>query len=137
MLAVIQDGWKVVQVVLRLGVSRDERPQLDRPLQPRRSRREEFRRWERDRPMQLWQMDVMGGVRLDDTTELKVITGVDDHSRFSIPRGSSASHLEARREVLAASLRRGAPPQQPSTTRRCNPSQDRGARPSELDRPSR
>jgi len=35
-------------------------------LRRRRKRREEFRRWERPRPMQLWQMDVMdvmGGVR--------------------------------------------------------------------------
>jgi len=44
-------------------------------LRRRRKRREEFRRWERDRPMQLWQMDVMGGVFLDDDTELKVVTG--------------------------------------------------------------
>ena len=33
-------------------------------LRRRRKRRDEFRRWERDRPMQLWQMDVMGGVEL-------------------------------------------------------------------------
>src|SRR6266516_3014239 len=37
--------------------------------------------------MQLWQMDVMGGVLLDDDTELKVVTGVDDHSRFCIAAG--------------------------------------------------
>ena len=48
-------------------------------LRRRRKRREEFRRWERDRPMQLWQLDVMGGVQLDDGTELKAVTGVDDH----------------------------------------------------------
>jgi hypothetical protein len=29
-------------------------------LRRRRKRREEFRQWERERPMQLWQMDVMG-----------------------------------------------------------------------------
>lgn len=52
-------------------------------LRRRRKRRDEFRRWERDRPMQLWQMDVMGGVELEDGSELKVVTGVDDHSRFS------------------------------------------------------
>ena len=44
-------------------------------LRRRRKRRDEFRRWERERPMQLWQMDVMGGVLLDDGTELKVVTG--------------------------------------------------------------
>jgi transposase InsO family protein len=56
-------------------------------LRRRRKRREEFRRWERERPMQLWQMDVMGGVLLSDGTELKVVTGVDDHSRFCVAAG--------------------------------------------------
>jgi transposase InsO family protein len=56
-------------------------------LRRRRKRRDEFRRWERERPMQLWQMDVMGGVELTDGTELKVVTGVDDHSRFCIAAG--------------------------------------------------
>ena len=56
-------------------------------LRRRKKRRDEFRRWERDRPMQLWQMDVMSGVLLDDGTDLKVVTGVDDHSRFCIAAG--------------------------------------------------
>jgi transposase InsO family protein len=56
-------------------------------LRRRRKGRDEYRRWERERPMQLWQMDVMGGVLLDDGTELKVVTGVDDHSRFCIAAG--------------------------------------------------
>jgi transposase InsO family protein len=34
--------------------------------------------------MELWQMDIVGGIRLADGAEAKVITGVDDHSRFSI-----------------------------------------------------
>ena len=33
--------------------------------QKRRRKREDYRRWERLRAMELWQMDVMGGVRLD------------------------------------------------------------------------
>jgi hypothetical protein len=37
--------------------------------------------------MQLWQMDVMGGVELEDGSELKVVTGVDDHSRFCVAAG--------------------------------------------------
>ncbi len=53
-------------------------------LRRRKKRRDEFRRWERERPMQLWQMDVMGGVLLDDATDLKVVTGIDDHSRFCV-----------------------------------------------------
>jgi hypothetical protein len=28
--------------------------------------------------MQLWQMDVMGGLLLEDGTECKIITGIDD-----------------------------------------------------------
>jgi hypothetical protein len=34
--------------------------------------------------MELWQIDVMGGVRLVDGTQLSVITGIDDHSRFCV-----------------------------------------------------
>ena len=80
-------------------------------LRRRRKRRDEFRRWERERPMQLWQMDVMGGVELDDGTELKVVTGVDDHSRFCVaaglvPRATSRAVCQ----VLSASLvRHGIP----------------------------
>jgi hypothetical protein len=32
-------------------------------------------------------MDVMGGVLLDDGAELKMVTGVDDHSRFCVAAG--------------------------------------------------
>ncbi len=32
--------------------------------------------------MHLWQMDVLGGVELEDGTEAKVVTGVDDHTRY-------------------------------------------------------
>jgi transposase InsO family protein len=53
-------------------------------LRRRRRGRDEYKRWERDRPMQLWQMDVMGGVLLDDGAEVKVVTAVDDHSRFCV-----------------------------------------------------
>ena len=56
-------------------------------LRRRKKRRDEFRRWERERPMQLWQMDLMSGVMLDDGTDLKVVTGVDDHSRFCVAAG--------------------------------------------------
>jgi transposase InsO family protein len=51
---------------------------------PRRRRPTDYKRWERSRPMELWQMDVMGGVFLDDGTECKVITGIDDHSRYCV-----------------------------------------------------
>ena len=180
-LAVIQDGWKVVEVAERLGVSRQavhawiaryeqgglasladrsHRPascphqiapeieamicelrrqhpgwgprriqhQLARvgidpapsrsavyrclkrhgliELRRRRKRRDEFRRWERERPMQLWQMDVMGGVVLTDGSELKVVTGVDDHSRFCVAAGLvTRATSKAVCAVLSTSLR--------------------------------
>jgi transposase InsO family protein len=50
----------------------------------RRRRREDYLRWERDAPMALWQLDIVGGVFLADGTEVKVVTGVDDHSRFCV-----------------------------------------------------
>ena len=74
-------------------------------LRRRRKGRDEYRRWERERPMQLWQMDVMGGVLLDDGTELKIVTGVDDHSRFCIAAGLvRRATSKAVCEVLSASL---------------------------------
>lgn len=50
----------------------------------RRRRREDYRRWERSRSMELWQMDVMGRLHLADGRECKVVTGIDDHSRFVV-----------------------------------------------------
>jgi transposase InsO family protein len=55
-------------------------------VEPRKRgrRREDYKRWERDAPMALWQLDIVGGVFLADGTEVKVVTGVDDHSRFCV-----------------------------------------------------
>ena len=50
----------------------------------RRRRREDYRRWERPRAMDLWQMDVMGRVYLAGGAEVKIVTGIDDHSRFIV-----------------------------------------------------
>lgn len=50
----------------------------------RRRKRDDYRRWERSRPMVLWQMDIVGGVQLVNGGEAKVVTGVDDHSRFCV-----------------------------------------------------
>jgi transposase InsO family protein len=51
---------------------------------PRRRPRESYRRWERETPMALWQIDIVGGVFLADGTEAKIVTGVDDHSRYCV-----------------------------------------------------
>jgi transposase InsO family protein len=50
----------------------------------RKRRREDYRRWERGRAMELWQMDVVGRVFLAGGAEVKVVTGIDDHSRFVV-----------------------------------------------------
>jgi len=52
--------------------------------QARRRKRSDYKRWERSKAMELWQMDALGGVRLDDGSEAKIITGLDDHSRFCV-----------------------------------------------------
>jgi transposase len=54
---------------------------------PRRRAKASWRRWERDRPMELWQLDVMGGIWLTDGRELKAMTGIDEHSRFCVAAG--------------------------------------------------
>ncbi len=51
---------------------------------PRRRRREDYRRWQRAGPMELWQLDIVDGIRLADGSETKIVTGVDDHSRFCV-----------------------------------------------------
>jgi len=89
------------QVTLRHRLIReglDEPPSLSaiyralvrhRLIEPpsRRKKLPTYKRWERGRPMELWQMDVVGGVLLEDGTECKVLTGVDDHSRFCVCAG--------------------------------------------------
>ena len=55
----------------------------------RKRPRESYVRWERPAAMQLWQLDIVGGVWLVDTgtgvlREAKIVTGVDDHSRFCV-----------------------------------------------------
>jgi transposase InsO family protein len=66
-----------------------------------------YRRWERDAPMQLWQMDIVGGVPLVGGREAKLVTGIDDHSRFvviaavvAVPTGRAVC------EAFAAAMRR-------------------------------
>lgn len=57
-----------------------------RLLEPkaRKRRPSDYKRWERSRPMELWQMDVTLGVCLADGSHPSVVTGIDDHSRFCV-----------------------------------------------------
>ncbi len=75
--------------------------------QSRKRPKDSYVRWERDRPMSLWQLDIVGGVFLADGTEAKVVTGVDDHSRYCVicqvvPRATGRAVCLA----FAAALRR-------------------------------
>jgi transposase InsO family protein len=54
------------------------------PARKRKRRRQDYKRWQREEPMQLWQMDVTGSVFLADGTECKLISGLDDCSRFCV-----------------------------------------------------
>jgi transposase InsO family protein len=81
--------------------------------QKRRRKREDYRRWERSRSMELWQMDVMGGVKLAAGGDLMIVTGLDDHSRFCVsamlvPRATARPVCEA----LALAMRRHGVPEQ-------------------------
>ncbi len=55
---------------------------IDPADRDRRSRK--WKRWERGAPMELWQMDIVGGFPLADGTCAKALTGIDDHSRMCV-----------------------------------------------------
>jgi transposase len=50
----------------------------------RRRRRQDYKRWERPVAMQLWQLDVTASAFLADGREAKIVTGIDDHSRYCV-----------------------------------------------------
>jgi transposase InsO family protein len=88
-------GWgprTIGHQLARQGVAVPGRSSIYRALvrhglivpQARRRRRADYRRWERARAMELWQLDVTGGVVLADGTRLQVLTGIDDHSRLCV-----------------------------------------------------
>ena len=79
----------------------------------RRRRKDTWKRWERGAPMELWQLDLVGGFLLADGTTLKALTGIDDHSRFCV----SAALMPRERtqpvcDAFAAALRTHGVPQQ-------------------------
>jgi transposase InsO family protein len=95
----LHPGWGAGRLLYRLGregvVPLPSRAAVSRALvrlglvsaRRARQRRREYRRWERGRPMELWQLDVMGGVLLADGSELKAVTAIDDCSRFALGVG--------------------------------------------------
>jgi transposase InsO family protein len=50
----------------------------------RKRRRQDYKRWERPVSMQLWQLDVTASAFLANGREVKIVTGVDDHSRYCV-----------------------------------------------------
>src|ERR1700730_6560982 len=86
------------------------RHKLISPTQRKRAA-SDYKRWERSRPMELWQMDVTLGVRLADGSRPSVVTGLDDHSRVCVcaqvvTRATAAPVCEA---LLAAMAAHGRP----------------------------
>jgi transposase InsO family protein len=79
----------------------------------RRRRKEDWKRWERGRPNELWQMDVVGGLLIADGTSVKVLTGIDDHSRFCVcARVMVKERTQLVCDGLAAAMRAHGVPQQ-------------------------
>jgi transposase InsO family protein len=87
---------RLVHEVSRAGVEpRPSRSGIYRALrrvslidpEARRRRDRRFKRWERGGAMELWQLDVVGGMLLADGREAKILTGIDDPSRFVICAG--------------------------------------------------
>ncbi|HSZ28199.1 MAG TPA: IS481 family transposase [Pseudonocardiaceae bacterium] len=78
---------------------------------PRKRPKDSYLRFERPGPMQLWQMDIVGGIRLvspvtGELREGKVVTAVDDHSRYCVSakvveRATSRAVCLALAEALA------------------------------------
>jgi len=84
---------------------------IDPSLRDRRSRK--WKRWERGAPMELWQMDVVGGFPLADGTSAKALTGIDDHSRtFVYARLMVRERTRAVCDGLRASLAAYVAPEQ-------------------------
>ena len=78
----------------------------------RRRRQRDWKRWERARPMELWQMDVVGGFVLADGPPPSALTGIDDHSRFCV--SARLMPRERTQPVCDALPRRCAPTGSPS-----------------------
>ena len=79
----------------------------------RKRKRSDYKRWERSRAMELWQMDVVGGVMIADGSRASIVTGLDDHSRFAV-----SAHVVERAtsrptcDALAAAMRAWGVPDQ-------------------------
>lgn len=79
----------------------------------RHRRKDAWRRWERGRPMELWQMDVVGGFLIADGSTAKALTGVDDHSRYCVSaRLMPRERTQPVCDALTSAMRRHGVPEQ-------------------------
>ena len=74
---------------------------------PRRRRRQDYVRWERPAPVQLWQLDVTASAFLASGTEVKIVTGAGDRSRYcviatAVRRATARPVCRAFAEAMAA-----------------------------------
>lgn len=84
---------------------------IDPAKRGRRDRK--WKRWERSRPMELWQMDLVGGFALADGSSAKALTGLDDHSRLCVSaRLMAAERTRAVCDGLGSALRTWGVPEQ-------------------------
>jgi transposase InsO family protein len=84
---------------------------VDPSLRDRRCRK--WKRWERGAPMELWQMDIVGGFPLADGTSAKALTGIDAHSRMCVcARLMARERTRAVCDGLRAALARYGAPEQ-------------------------
>jgi len=77
---VVPSERTIDRILIRQGLLRQR---------PRKRPRESFIRFERPAPMQLWGIDIVGGIQLvnpatGELREAKIVTGIDDHSRFCV-----------------------------------------------------
>jgi len=87
---------------------------IDPAERDRRSRK--WKRWERGAPMELWQLDVVGGFALADGSCAKALTGLDDHSRLCVAaKVMAAERTRAVCEGFRAALAKYGPPHQALT----------------------
>jgi transposase InsO family protein len=54
------------------------------PARKHRRRRQDCRRWQREAPVRLWQVDITGPVFLTGGAGLRLISGIGGHSRFCV-----------------------------------------------------
>jgi hypothetical protein len=76
-----------------------------------------YRWWQREAPMHLWQMDLVGGVPLADGRECKMVTDIDDHSRFVV----KAAAVDSRSRICSRGPRLHGRMQPPRRTERVRP----------------